>query len=84
MMVTTPRWSVGVIVGGSCVGGMSVGGIAVFVGRGVAVGSHANTLAVEDASNMIMNSTIMILFISLPVLFLTFPICPQITTHNGL
>jgi hypothetical protein len=53
-------------VGGSCVGGMSVGGIAVFVGCGVAVGSHANTLAVEDASNMIMNSMIMILFISLP------------------
>lgn len=53
-------------VGGSCVGGTSVGGIAVFVGCGVAVGSHANTLAVEDAINMIMNSTIMVFFISLP------------------
>jgi hypothetical protein len=53
-------------VGGSCVGGMSVGGIAVCVGRGVDVGSHASTLAVEDASNMIMNSTIMIFFISPP------------------
>lgn len=53
-------------VGGSCVGGTSVGGIAVFVGRGVAVGSHANTLAVEDASNMMMNRTIMVFFIFPP------------------
>jgi hypothetical protein len=53
-------------VGGSCVGGTSVGGIAVFVGCGVAVGSHVNALAVDDASNMIMNSTIMVFFISHP------------------
>jgi hypothetical protein len=52
-------------VGSSCVGGTSVGGIAVFVGRGVAVGSHANTLAVVGIiSSITMNINISFLICS--------------------